>query len=631
MEITNRIHFDNLRGDIFGGLTAAIVSLPLALAFGVASGAGAIAGLYGAVCVGFFAALFGGTPTLISEPTGPMTVVMTAIVASLTAKNPELGLPMAFTVVMLAGIFQILFGIFKMGKYITLMPYSVISGFMSGIGVILIILQIPPFLGQAAPKGGVLGTVQKIPELLSNINPPEAILGAITLAIIFLMPSKFKRFVPPQLLALVIGTLISLFFFQGAEIRRIGDIPVGLPTLQMPTFSAAQMITMLVDGAVLGMLGCIDTLLTAVIADSLTRTEHKSNKELIGQGIGNLVSGICGGLPGAGATMGTVVNIQTGATTALSGITRALILLVVVLWAAGLTKSIPMAVLAGIALKVGIDILDWSFLKRSHKISLKGTLIMYGVLLLTVFVDLIVAVGVGVFIANILTIDRLSELQAQEVKTITDNDDEILLSPEEKRLLNQANGRIILFYLSGPMIFGVSKAIAREHTAMKEADVLTAILISKSNNLYRQKKRFNRWQNRDRQSVLDGCNFSYSVIMRVMTFLVGVLKSASSIKMRIADVLILDLSDVPLLGVTASLAIENAIKDAIDKGLQVFIVGATSKIQHRLERLGILAQIPPDHVLMDRTIALQQAVTFVKTHPHQEPEDFEVNQGVYPT
>ena len=566
MEITNRIHFDNLRGDIFGGLTAAIVSLPLALAFGVASGAGAIAGLYGAVCVGFFAALFGGTPTLISEPTGPMTVVMTAIVASLTARNPELGLPMAFTVVMLAGIFQILFGIFKMGKYITLMPYSVISGFMSGIGVILIILQIPPFLGQAAPKGGVLGTVQKIPELLSNINPPEAILGAITLAIIFLMPSKFKRFVPPQLLALVIGTLISLFFFQGVEIRRIGDIPVGLPTLQMPTFSAAQMITMLVDGAVLGMLGCIDTLLTAVIADSLTRTEHKSNKELIGQGIGNLVSGICGGLPGAGATMGTVVNIQTGATTALSGITRALILLVVVLWAAGLTKSIPMAVLAGIALKVGIDILDWSFLKRSHKISLKGTLIMYGVLLLTVFVDLIVAVGVGVFIANILTIDRLSELQAQEVKTITDNDDEILLSPEEKRLLNQANGRIILFYLSGPMIFGVSKAIAREHTAMKEADVL-----------------------------------------------------------------IVDLSDVPLLGVTASLAIENAIKDAIDKGLQVFIVGATSKIQHRLERLGILAQIPPDHVLMDRTIALQQAVTFVKTHPHQEPEDFEVNQGVYPT
>lgn len=555
MQITNRIQFNNLKGDIFGGVTAAIVSLPLALAFGVASGAGAIAGLYGAVCVGFFAALFGGTPTLISEPTGPMTVVMTAIVAGLTAKNPEQGLAMAFTVVMLAGLFQIIFGLFKLGKYITLMPYSVISGFMSGIGVILIILQIAPFLGQASPKGGVLGTVQKLPELLANINPPEAILGALTLAIIFLMPSKLKRFVPPQLLALLVGTFASLMFFPSVDIRRIGEIPVGLPTLQMPTFTIEQTITMLVDGAVLGMLGCIDTLLTAVIADSLTRTEHKSNKELIGQGIGNLISGLCGGLPGAGATMGTVVNIQTGAKTALSGITRALILLVVVLWAAGLTQSIPMAVLAGIALKVGIDILDWSFLKRAHKISLKGTLIMYGVLLLTVFVDLIVAVGVGVFIANILTITRLSELQSQEVKTITDTDDEILLNAEEKQLMAQAQGRVILFYLSGPMIFGVSKAIAREHTAMKDADAL-----------------------------------------------------------------ILDLSDVPLLGVTASLAIENAIKDAIDKGLEVFIIGATGKIKRRLERLGIMAQIPSDHLLMDRTEALRQAVSHVKAQPSYSPQ-----------
>ena len=184
MSITNQIRFNNLKGDIFGGVTAAIVSLPLALAFGVASGVGPIGGLYGAICVGFFAALFGGTPTLISEPTGPMTVVMTAIVASLTASNPELGLPMAFTVVMLAGLFQIIFGIFKLGKYVTLMPYSVISGFMSGIGVILIILQIAPFLGQAPPKGGVLGTFMATPQLLANVNPPEAILGALTVAII---------------------------------------------------------------------------------------------------------------------------------------------------------------------------------------------------------------------------------------------------------------------------------------------------------------------------------------------------------------------------------------------------------------------------------------------------------------
>jgi len=546
MQITNKIHFRNLRGDLFGGLTTAIVSLPLALAFGVASGAGAIAGLYGAVCVGFFAALFGGTPTLISEPTGPMTVVMTAIVAGLTASNPENGLAMAFTVVMLAGIFQIIFGIFKLGKYVTLMPYSVISGFMSGIGVILIILQIAPFIGQPAPKGGVLGTVQSIPQLLANIDPIEAGLGALTLAIIFLMPSKLKRFIPPQLVALVVGTVLSLVLFPGADIRRIGEIPMGLPVLQMPVFTPGQITTMFLDGVVLGLLGCIDTLLTAVIADSITRTQHNSDKELIGQGIGNLVSGLCGGLPGAGATMGTVVNIQTGATTAISGITRALILLVVVLGAASLTQVIPMAVLAGIALKVGIDILDWSFLKRAHKVSLKGTLIMYGVLLLTVFVDLIVAVGVGVFIANILTIERLSNLQAQDVKTISDADDEILLNQEEKQLLDRANNRVLLFYLSGPMIFGVSKAIAREHTAMVDHDVL-----------------------------------------------------------------VLDLSDVPMLGVTASLAIENAIKDAVEQRRHVFIVGATGSVKQRLEKLGIFNLLPPQNLMMDRVEALRQAVALV--------------------
>lgn len=554
MQVFNQINFNNLRGDLFGGLTAAIVSLPLALAFGVASGVGPVAGLYGAVCIGLFAALFGGTPTLISEPTGPMTVVMTTIVASCMAKDPDTGLAMAFTVVMIAGLFQIVFGVFKLGKYITLMPYSVISGFMSGIGVILIILQIPPFLGQATPKGGVLGTIQNIPQLLANINPVDATLAALTLAIIFLMPSKFKRIVPPQLVALVIGTLISLIFFQGVEIRRIGEIPTGLPTLHMPVFSLDQMTIMFVNGVMLGMLGCIDTLLTAVIADSVTRTQHDSNKELIGQGIANIVSGVCGGLPGAGATMGTVVNIQSGAKSALSGITRALILLVVILGAASLTQSIPMAVLAGIALKVGIDILDWSFLKRAHAVSLKGAMIMYGVMLLTVFVDLIVAVGVGVFVANILTIERLSDMQGQDVKAITDEDDAIVMTPEEKQLLAAGKGRVLLFYLSGPMIFGVAKAISREESMIQNYDVL-----------------------------------------------------------------IFDLSDVPMLGVTACLAIENAIKDAVEKGRHVFIVGAKGKIKERLERFKIVDMVPPHHLMLVRQEALQQALTLINLSSHETP------------
>ena len=554
MKITNHIHFNNIRGDIFGGLTAAVIALPMALAFGVASGAGPSAGLWGAILVGFFAALFGGTPTLISEPTGPMTVVMTAVIAHLTATNPENGMAMAFTVVMMAGVFQIAFGALRLGKYVTLMPYTVISGFMSGIGVILIVLQTAPFLGQASPKGGVLGTVGSIPELLANINPIETILGVMSVAIIILTPKKLKRYVPPQLAALVLGTVASLVFFTNVDIRRIGEIAVGLPSLQVPTFSAGELQLMFADAIVLGMLGCIDALLTSVVADSLTRTEHDSNKELIGQGLGNLASGLFGGIAGAGATMGTVVNIQSGGRTALSGLTRAVILLVVVLFAAPLTQTIPLAVLAGIALKVGIDIVDWGFLKRAHKISWKAALIMYGVILLTVFVDLIVAVGVGVFIANILTIERLSNLRAENIKAITYDDEEIQLHDEEKELLDRANGRVVLFHLSGPMIFGVSKAIAREHTAVD--------------------------------------NF---------------------------DALVLDLSDVPILGVTAALALENAIQEAIEKGREVFVVGATGKTLKRLKDLGLERFVPEQNMQFDRLEALRQAVAIVERSRYENP------------
>ena len=405
--VFNRISGSNLRGDLFGGLTAAVIALPMALAFGVASGAGATAGLWGAVLVGLFAALFGGTPTLISEPTGPMTVVMTAVIAGLTARNPEHGLAMAFTVVMLAGVFQIGFGLLRLGRYVTQMPYTVISGFMSGIGLILIILQLAPFLGQASPKGGVIGTLQAIPELLAGAQPMEVCLALITLAFLWFTPKQLKKIAPPQLIALVVGTLVSLPLLSGfgaGDIRRIGEIASGFPMLQMPMFSPAELQLMVVDAAVLGMLGCIDALLTSVVADSLTRTEHNSNKELIGQGLGNLMSGLFGGLPGAGATMGTVVNIQSGGRSALSGIFRAVILMLVILVGAPLAAEIPQAVLAGIALKVGVDIVDWDFIKRAHRISLNGALIMYLVIALTVLVDLITAVFVGVFILSLIHI-----------------------------------------------------------------------------------------------------------------------------------------------------------------------------------------------------------------------------------
>ncbi|XTZ10928.1 MAG: SulP family inorganic anion transporter, partial [cyanobacterium endosymbiont of Rhopalodia yunnanensis] len=312
MQIINRIHFKNLRGDIFGGVTAAVIALPMSLAFGVASGAGAIAGLWGAVLIGFFAALFGGTPTLISEPTGPITVMMTAIVTKMIAHNPENGLAMSFTVVMLAGIFQIIFGLLKLGKYVTLMPYTIISGFMSGVGLILIILQLGPFLGHVNPKGGVIEALKALPDFIITLSPTETALGLLTIAILYLMPSKVKKFIPSQLIALIVGTLITTFFLSEADIHIIGEISTGFPQLHFPVFFLDQIDEMLVDGLVLGMLGCIDALLTSVIADSLTQTHHDSDKELIGQGIGNLVSGLCGGLPGAGSTTGTVINIQAG-------------------------------------------------------------------------------------------------------------------------------------------------------------------------------------------------------------------------------------------------------------------------------------------------------------------------------
>ena len=542
MQLTNRIHFRNLRGDLFGGVTAAIIALPMALAFGVASGAGAVSGLWGAVLVGFFAALFGGTPTLISEPTGPMTVVMTAVIANLTASNPENGLQMAFTVVMMAGLFQIIFGALRLGKYVTMMPYTVVSGFMSGIGIILIILQLAPFLGQESPGGGVIGMLGAIPNLLRNIQPTETFLALATVGIILFFPSKLKKIVPPQLVALVVGTVLSLLLFPDLDIRRIGEIPRSLPALQMPMFSADQLQLMFVDAAVLGMLGCIDALLTSVVADSLTRTEHNSNKELIGQGLGNIASGLFGGIAGAGATMGTVVNIQAGGRTALSGLTRAFILLFVILAAANLAATIPLAVLAGIALKVGVDIIDWDFLKRAHKISWKAALIMYSVIALTVLVDLIAAVGIGVFVANILTIEKMSKLRAESIQTITDADDAIRLNAEEKRWLDEGNGRVLLFQLSGPMIFGVAKAIAREHNAIGECDAI-----------------------------------------------------------------VFDLSDVPHMGVTASLTIENAIQEAVENGRAVYIVGAAGQTKRRLEKLGLFSLISPDNLYMNRAEALKHA------------------------
>lgn len=543
----------NFKGDVFGGVTTAIISLPLALAFGVASGAGAEAGLWGAIMVGLFASLFGGSNTLISEPTGPMTVIMTAVLTSMMAKYPETGMAMTFTVVMMAGAFQILLGTLKLGKYVTLMPYSVISGFMSGIGVILIILQLSPLMGHAAPSGGVLGTLSALPETISNLKFSELFLGLLTLGILFFFPKQYRKYVPAQLVALVAVTLLSVMLFDTEDIRRIGEIPAGLPSLVAPHIDPDMFVEMVIDALVLGTLGCIDTLLTAVIGDSLTRKEHDSDKELRGQGLANMISGLFGALPGAGATMGTVTNIQVGARSPLSGVIRALMLALVVLVAGGLTEPIPMAVLAGIAVYVGFNILDWSFIQRAHKVSFSGMAVMYGVMLLTVFVDLIVAVGLGVFISNIIIIERLSREQARQVKAISDADeDDVPLTDSERGLLDRANGKVLFFYLSGPMIFSVSKAISRQHSSISDYDVM-----------------------------------------------------------------ILDLTDVPMIDVTVGLALENAIKDALDANCAVYLLCPNERTREQLEKFHVIDLVPNDNMYQFRYEALNAAVAHVEEDQYQ--------------
>ncbi|WP_253657430.1 MULTISPECIES: SulP family inorganic anion transporter [Vibrio] len=543
----------NFKGDVFGGVTTAIISLPLALAFGVASGAGAEAGLWGAIMVGLFASLFGGSNTLISEPTGPMTVIMTAVLTSMMAKYPETGMAMTFTVVMMAGAFQILLGTLKLGKYVTLMPYSVISGFMSGIGVILIILQLSPLMGHAAPSGGVLGTLSALPETISNLKFSELFLGLLTLGILFFFPKQYRKYVPAQLVALVAVTLLSVILFDTEDIRRIGEIPAGLPSLVAPYIDTDMFVEMVIDALVLGTLGCIDTLLTAVIGDSLTRKEHDSDKELRGQGLANMISGLFGALPGAGATMGTVTNIQVGARSPLSGVIRALMLALVVLVAGGLTEPIPMAVLAGIAVYVGFNILDWSFIQRAHKVSFSGMAVMYGVMLLTVFVDLIVAVGLGVFISNIIIIERLSREQARQVKAISDADeDDVPLTDSERGLLDRANGKVLFFYLSGPMIFSVSKAISRQHSSISDYEVM-----------------------------------------------------------------ILDLTDVPMIDVTVGLALENAIKDALDANCAVYLLCPNERTREQLEKFHVIDLVPDENMYQFRYEALNAAVAHVEADQYQ--------------
>ena len=454
----------NLQGNLFGGITAGIIALPLGLAFGVASGMGAAAGVYGAIILGFFASLLGGTNTQISGPTGPMTVV---VGAALTTFGGDIHL--IASVVLLAGALQIVFGFIRIGKWVHYIPYPVISGFMSGIGVIIIIMQVNPFLGVASDSS-VPRILWNLPESIGGANLQAVILAVSTLSVMIFTPKRIGKIIPAPLIALVLLSLVSIT--MGFNVDTIGEIPRSLPDFIMPAFSLDQYRDIIAVGITLAVLGTIDTLLTSIVADSLTHTRHNSNRELFGQGVGNALCALVGAMPGAGATMRTVINIKSGGTTKLSGMIHALVLLSIVVFFAPLAAQIPIAVLAGILIKVGLDILDYRFISIWKQSPRNDLAVMITVFVFTVFVDLITAVGIGVVLSSLLIVYRI----AKETNIAIDNS-----TPYDAVIHDQLaakNARLIR--VDGAFFFGTNTAFETNVHAIMDNDIVIVDVLNVS-------------------------------------------------------------------------------------------------------------------------------------------------------
>ena len=519
--MTRFFDLSHLRGDIFGGLTAGVVALPLALAFGEASGAGPIAGVYGAILVGFFAALFGGTPSQISGPTGPMIVVFAGVFASLSGD-----LSLVFATVILAGLIQILFGVMGFGQYIRLVPYPVVSGFMSGIGCIIIALQLARLFGHEPEGGGTIPALLEVPNAIGNPNLEALGIGVLTLAIVFLWPASWGRYLPSPLAALIVGTVASLGL---SNVPVLGSIPTGLPEFIMPSLSNDTVLIVFEAALILAILGAIDSLLTSLVADNMTRTRHRSNRELVGQGIGNVAAGFFGGIPGAGATMRTVVNIRTGGVTKISGMLHSLLLLAVVLILAPLASKIPHAVLAGILVKVGYDIIDLSYLRRAHRGPRFDLALMVMVLSLTVFVDLITAVVAGVVVAAVAFGKQVADAQLAAAAGESD-DSKQSLSDAETALLQECGERLTYFDFGGPLSFGAAADLGhhvRERISQKHHTSL-----------------------------------------------------------------VLDFGRVPFMDVSAVRAVETIAQDAAHAGKHLYVCGINDDVAANFEGLGVSAHLP---------------------------------------
>lgn len=431
-----------LREDTFGGMTAAVVALPLSLAFGVASGLGAIAGLYGAIAVGFFAALFGGTRTQISGPTAPLAVAMSVVVTNYADSLAE-----ALTIAILAGIMQILLGSLKLGSFVAYTPYPVISGFTTGVGAIIILVQSVPFLGSKVALGGPLASVRRWPEALANIDPIALTLAVVTVAVSIFWPPRLRKVLPPTVAALLVGTLLGTFWLRGAEV--IGEVPTGLPQPELPAISLGTLLGALLPAVTIALIGSINSLLTALVGDAMTGDDHNPNRELVGVGIGNVLAGLIGAIPGAGATTATAANIRAGGRTRVSGLLCATILLALVLGLGRYVDTIPHAVLAGILMKVGFDIVDWRYLRRFRFVQREQFVVMILTLGFTVFVDLVIAVAVGLIAAAMASARQFERLELDRVISVPLLDITFLGMPDGDEEFDPFSARVGMVALRG--------------------------------------------------------------------------------------------------------------------------------------------------------------------------------------
>ncbi|MDE2861122.1 MAG: SulP family inorganic anion transporter [Chloroflexota bacterium] len=432
----------SLLGDILGGITAAVVGLPVALAFGVAAGLGPAAGVYGAISVGFFAAVFGGTRALISGPTGSMTVAMAVIVAAHADNIAE-----AFTIVIMAGLIQMVFGLLRLGRYVTYTPYSVISGFMTGVGIIIILVQTLPFLGAPVATGGPIGAIRNFPSIIEHFEANAVGVAGITLAVAILWPRKLDRYLPSSLVALGAGTVVSLMWLTNAP--TIGAVPTAFPSFKMPDISFNVLVSSIEPALVIALVGSADTLLTGLVADSMTRTRHEPSKELLAQGMGAVFTGFIQGLPGAGATPSTVANFRAGGRTFVSGVVAVVILVAMVLALGDYVAAIPNALLAGILFKVALDTIDWRFVTRLHRVQREHMAVMLLTLGLTVFLDLVTAVAVGMIAAAVTHARQFELLELDSVVSVPILDRDFFGSKGSQDEIDDFTARVGLVALRG--------------------------------------------------------------------------------------------------------------------------------------------------------------------------------------